>query len=303
MKCQAVHQWLLDSDKPKQLTASLSKHLEGCLSCRTWRQRLINLESHVRLLPTPPSTAKAAFLSQFLAGAEISGARAELVNLLPAANGDDRPSVEVPPDSDGHRSTLKARVLRLAGVVGTTLRAPHLAVRAIPAATRRRLAAALAASLLLMAMGMWAKYGPHGPLNPDSGSGRMDPFLAQLLQRDLKLAGARTQRERVETLANLADDLQVRTQMVAEVADAEDLIALAALYEGVVEKGLLPQARGLTPADKDRVIPDVAGRLDRAATRVEQLARDKPNVSAAPLHTIANAARSGQRELHDLLGG
>jgi len=126
-------------------------------------------------------------------------------------------------------------------------------------------------------------------------------LAGRLLELDLRLAEAESPRRRVETLAQLADNLHGESRALAKVADPKDLDALARLYTMVVRDGIVARARTI-PADQRREALDpIADQLAQARRAAEDLAKKARPGAAAPLLVIAAAARSGDRELRDLM--
>jgi hypothetical protein len=196
------------------------------------------------------------------------------------------------------RSAGKTRLLdRLAR---EKLRPVHGGALTVALSRSRTLAAGLAAALLLAVAGWWAWWAPE----TDPAVSRppaADPLLASLLQRYVRLARTDLPRERVEALADLADDLQTRTRTLAPAAAAEDLTALAQLYERVVSDGVVERARALPADQRLNVLPPISERLARAGRQAQELAQEAPPASAAPLLAIAAAARDGDSHLRGLL--
>jgi hypothetical protein len=166
-----------------------------------------------------------------------------------------------------------------------------------------RLPAGLAAAVLLLAVGSWLLYFLHpAPQPPSTTPVAKRPLLDNLFERDLRLANAATQRERVEVLADLADDLQSETRELAlDADDVADLKTLADLYEQVVREGILARAQALPIAERREVLGPIADRLFKAGKAAEVLAQNVTSDSARPLKAIALAAGDGHRELRTML--
>jgi hypothetical protein len=282
MNCEALHSRLLGSERPDRLTADVSAHLKTCAACRKWQRRLVHLERNVALLPVAPAPrGKAEFVRQFIA--------AELEPLSPEC--------EVFSESTNGVTTIQVwKFEKLASALRSSLRVPRATLNAFPAPARRRIAAVLAASLLLLAFGLWINsptslFAPKPP----------DPLLASVVERDLRLAAAKSPSERVETLADLADDLQGSTRTLIDAGQPDDLKALADLYEQVVRDGIVLQAKSLPPEEQARLLEGIADRLVAAGDEAENRAKVLPESSAAPLNIIIRAARDGDRNLRKLL--
>lgn len=65
MNCDAAQRRLLSGDRPDRLAEDVLRHLDGCPPCRLFGRRLAQAERQIRLLPVPPSSAKAAFVRRF----------------------------------------------------------------------------------------------------------------------------------------------------------------------------------------------------------------------------------------------
>jgi hypothetical protein len=273
MNCTVIQRRLLESERPGSPPAELEEHLAVCLSCQKWQQRLVQLEHHVPVLPIPVTSARATLLGQIAA--------------LPVKQ---KSQAQESKDSGQHANRQAAPVRS---------RVPDLSV------PRRwgSLAAGAAAAVLLLGLSWWMLQGPGGTAMQDASKKNAavpDPLLACLLQRDLRLAEAKTTRERVEVLAGLADDLNAETQNLARTADADDLQELARQYQRVVEDGVVLRARDLPARERLQVLHPIAARLARAGHDAESLAMEVPS-AAGPLHRIADAARAGDGQLRGLL--
>jgi hypothetical protein len=283
MNCNAVHSRLLGSEKPDRVPADVATHLKGCTACRKWQRRLVHLERNIALLPVAPAPrGKAAFVGEFLA-----------TELEPLASA----SVMPPESTSGTTSVQPRKFEKLAAAFRSTLQAPRATLNSFPAPARRRIAFVLAASLLLLAFAFWATHGPHGPFVAKP----QDPLLASMMERDLRLASAQTPGERVETLADLADDLQGSTRTLIGAGQPDDLRALAELYKKVVSEGIVVQAQKLLPEERVRLLEGIAKRLSDTADETDKLAKVLPDSSKTKLTIIVNAARDGDRNLRNLM--
>ncbi|MFN4257921.1 MAG: hypothetical protein ACK4RK_01385 [Gemmataceae bacterium] len=159
----------------------------------------------------------------------------------------------------------------------------------------------LAAAVLLIALLRVTLPLAVGPPPPESPVYVPDPLLAQVLERNLRLAGANTPQERVEALAGLADDLHAETRLLANNANDEDLHALAQWFRQVVHEGIVKQAAELPPAQRPAVLTPIAEQLDRVSQAADQLAMNRSSETARALRAQAGAARIGQQQLHALL--
>lgn len=163
--------------------------------------------------------------------------------------------------------------------------------------------AALAASLLLFAF-WWMGQNPHAPRSePPAASVRKpapDRLLAELLDWNLRLARSPSLPDKVDALARATDMFQVEARELAADASADELTALARLYQQLCD-GLLENARKLPTVQRPAVLQPVAERLAQVGTDANELALDLPPESALPLLGIAAAASQGETRLRQLL--
>jgi hypothetical protein len=160
---------------------------------------------------------------------------------------------------------------------------------------------ALAASVLVLAAGVWLIGSRKGP-SPFAAKPAQDALLAQLLERNVKLAQVKEAPERVAALGELADDLSGASRNMARVASGEDMNELAGLYAKVVQR-IVPQAKNLKPEERKVTVAQLSDRLRSAGEAAERLAGEVPTPSVAPLQSIAKAAREADRELRLLMAG
>ncbi|HXG09512.1 MAG TPA: hypothetical protein VNK04_06955 [Gemmataceae bacterium] len=266
MKCKTVQTCLLGLERPDRPPPDAAAHLARCAVCQEWQQRLLQLEQAVPLLPVPPSAGKSRLLARIRAAPPA----------WPVVSPPRGPAAPEPPWVRHER-----RLRRLA------------------------LASALTAALVLIAVGLWVwRYAVETPGAPRPAPAE-DALLASLMRRNVKLATATTPRQRLETLAELANDLQGETRALAPVASADpaDLDELALLYRRVVREGILVQAQALPAADRPAVLGSIARGLERVGSEAEELAGRVPANSARPLRDIAAAAREGGDRLRILMRG
>jgi hypothetical protein len=156
--------------------------------------------------------------------------------------------------------------------------------------------------VVLGGIGWWMSNGSDAPQpEPPREKPATDPLLASLLQRDLRLATATSPRERIEILADMAQELQDAIRLLAQAAGGEPLEGMATLYDQVVRDGIIKQAQALADNERRPILNPIADRLARTARSVERLAGKVPAEHSKPLHTIAAAAREGNRHLYALV--
>lgn len=154
----------------------------------------------------------------------------------------------------------------------------------------------LAAAVALVAVGLVFMQGK--PQEAVKG-----PLLERLLQRDLQLVSADTPRQRVETLAALANELYGETPALAKEGTAEDLKELALMFGQVVDQGIVKHAARLPAVERKSVLEPIAQQLERAQKNAEQLANRVPRESADALRKMADTARKASQALRDNYAG
>jgi hypothetical protein len=167
-------------------------------------------------------------------------------------------------------------------------------------------AAGAAAAMVLVCLGSWALWHPRElpVVQAVTKPTQPDPFVASLVQRDLRLAVAQTARERLEVLTDLSDDLFHQTRLVVRGARTEDLRQLAQLYEKVVLDGIVRLSRtpSLRAADRRLVLGPIAEHLAQTGRKADHLAVDAPGNAAGALRAIAAAARDAEGRLREVVG-
>jgi ABC-type transporter Mla MlaB component len=135
---------------------------------------------------------------------------------------------------------------------------------------------------------------------PVASSSQTDPLLAKVMERNLTLATADSATKRVQTLSDLADDLDSQTRQLALVAHADDLQTLAKLYDEVLKTGIVKQAGEVRLEDRQNVLKPIADRLLIASRQMRQDAIEMPN-NAEPLKQMAQAADEANQKLRILI--
>jgi hypothetical protein len=277
MNCEAYQRNLLLAANPAGPPADVALHLADCPNCREWQRRLAHIEHQVALLPVPVSDGKARLLQRILSGPF--------------------------PLPSSPASPLKPAWRRIAFFLGGAVAAAVLIAAGI-------LVGGLASRSLQGPGNEPQAQAPGKLLQPSQAGaaealpGQAAPIAGTLVDRlmecDLRLAQAESTRQRVETLAELADALRDEAQALGKTAAPEALEALALFYSKVVREGVIQRARALPPEQRREVLVPIAARLDRATRDVEEIARKAAPASAERLRLVASIAREGDVQLRAL---
>jgi hypothetical protein len=263
MNCTTIQRRLLGSERPDQPSGEVRQHLAECPACRAWQSQLVQIEKQIPLLPAPPSNARERVLRKILEAP------------APAA-----------------RTHTPVRPMPRLAPLGVRIKERGL--------QKMALAFALAAALVVFAIGWWA--WPH---QDDSGltARVVDSLQIRRTRLDQQLAILKTPGARVEALAELADQLHHEARDY--LADGERLALVAQFYEQVVREDLLTHARQVEAPDR-ALLQGIATRLCDMESEASRLAVDRrpfPDTSAASMNVIAKAARASCLDLQKLVVG
>jgi hypothetical protein len=274
MNCDLVKRRLMSSEDPGLAPPDLRGHLATCEQCRDWQRQLVQVERHIPLLPVPGSRGRAGLLQRFVTAPGKIPAK----TVVAASLGTVAAVPPVPPAPPPRR--------------------PLPLVRLAAAAAALFLLAALGARILTTSHRRPAETGaPAVAVRPRPP----DRLLAGLVRHDGRLATAATIRERLDILADVADEILDPAGALAAETRNSHLEALARLFERVVREGILKQAQSLPPAERPAILPAIAGRLARTAQRIDRLVEKVPAQQNRPLQHIAGAAREANRQLASLV--
>jgi hypothetical protein len=160
------------------------------------------------------------------------------------------------------------------------------------------LAIALAASLLVFAIGWWA--WPH--VQEDSSS--HGPTLTRNSHEEQlkkRLASAHTPAQRVNALVDWADDCFRQAQLNRD--DPTSVQGQAFHFRGVVKHDLPQHAQDVSPGERVNTLKDAANRLrqiDVNATRLADSWEPTNPVAAKAMRQIAVDARDAERQLREM---
>lgn len=288
MNCRTARQHLLTARRVRTRDAELDAHLDACPDCAAVSAavRLLDDSTVALPVPRPPRSLRAALLAEF-------DPRLAPPPTLPPV---------VPRVSPSERTPMPTAALVLPAEVDPT-------PPALVTPFRRRwshrtgLVAGLAASVVGALVGGTVLYRAardRGPVAAVVAAGPADPLVAKLVDRNVALATAETPARRLDNLLQLAGHLHAETRAVAQVADGEEMSALAGMYERVIRDGVVAQARELAGVDK-AALRRVAGELSAASEQMEQYVHTVKPSSVGPVREMSRAARAGDAAVRSIL--
>jgi hypothetical protein len=290
MKCRACQNELLVTADPAQPSPEAAEHLAGCPACREWQRQLLRIERNVARIPVAPSRTKESFIRRLAQDAALPAPPPTLP--LPARRW--------PLSAVGAAGLVAAGLLIACGIflgnfLARSLQSPGPSEQA-GASQKAGPTSRESPAPRKGPAGQTARENKAQPAPPVAS-----PLLARLLACDLTLAEAKTPHQRFEALASLAEELQGETRALAQEAGAEDLRALARLYEKVVQDGIVAQGRRLPAGQRRAILGPIATRLVRTRRDLRELASRSGPGSSGALLQIAAAADAGGQSLRQLL--
>jgi|GEM_PF-1629838 len=271
MNCDIAQRRLMSIEDPAQVPADLRAHLASCGSCRDWQGHLVQLERHIPFLPVPVSRARSRFVRKLVA-------------------------------SPKKKQEAEQTVPEAAAFAGTIAGPALAAAPSAPRWEKRRWLAGLAAALLLTVFSWWLfRSSDSGSSDAKTAPPGNDPLLASLLHYDLQLATAKSPRERINLLADVAQALHDESRTLAGDTGGNQLTALAGLYKQVIKYGIAKQAPAIPFAERPRVFKPLIDQLEKAAQASERLAKKIPPEQNSPVQDMAASAWEGRRILATLL--
>ncbi len=268
MNCNALRNDLLGLEEPaRPAEASARNHLVRCPACRAWHRRLVYVERTASRLPVPSSAgARDAFVRSFLVGDEAAAK---------------------PPASPRRSVAL---------FLGSLILDRH-------ASPRRRTGAGVvigvAASLLLFVAGWLVWHGQQQDARALAVAQKApaDPLVAELARRSVavKVEEGATARQRIEAMADAAEQMRRRNKDLASGASAPEMDQWAKLYVRVVKEGILGRAGELPVAERREILEPIAVRLQEAGSEATRLLTEAGvrEQSKNALREIAVAAAEG----------
>lgn len=163
-------------------------------------------------------------------------------------------------------------------------------------------AVALAAALLLVTLAVWLWKGSETP-HPAIAKGPTLSPLADRLDKSAAWANARTPRERLGVLSDLADEVHGKAEKIAHGELLKDVDKDVNLYREIIDR-TTAEAKQLPRAQRLEVLKPLADRLARAeseANRLAELSLKERPAAAAPLRQLAALSRQGDRQIRALI--
>ena len=275
MNCEHVRKQLLALEDPQRVPENLRAHVIGCSTCGKLVGQVARLDDLISRLPHPKPmpTVKAAFLNRLQA---------------PVADASPDPLSFTEP---GFSQPRKYRRLR-------------------PGTREWRIAATLSglAAGIMVAAVVWSG------VNAKRGSGDKREETAvrhELLKKEVghlvALAQADSPSKRMTIRSQIATEFRSEASTVYRAAPADEMAALAKMYEKAVRDGIVPQAEQLphyiSTAERRDLLSVVTKKLTETEIEAERLASQAPPQSQPSLKRIAQTAREGRTKLEDLTRG
>jgi hypothetical protein len=274
MKCRAIQDELLLLADPGRPGDAVVAHLRDCAACRQWHSRLLQVEKGVSLLAIPGSTRRAQFLHQFLGAPAAPCADSR----QPARVGTSFPAGMWRTVRRGWSAWQPGRSWAAAGAV------------------------AAAAFLLLLAGSLVRTTSPVAPVTTTVRVPTRDPFVAGLLECNLRLAEAESPHPRMEAVADLADRLYAQMRKILRGGEADDQHDLAKLYARVIKEGLLRNAKTIAPDQRLVVLEKISERVSQTGEDADSLVAEVADESVGALRLIATVSREAADQLRTLTG-
>jgi len=261
VNCDTLHRRLLGLERPELPPPELRNHLAVCAACREWHRHLVEVERQAAGLPVPPPVRKDAFLARLAASPPTSAERSARRVLNGRAHA-ARPDRE------------RAR-------------------------TKMALAFAMAAGLLVVALGAWVWKASPNPVR----KAPPETALEKRLNDEPRWAAAGTTTERLQVLSDLADKLSKSASGLAQ-AEGDELDRDVNLFREVVDQIAAVYAPRLADEERKHVLGPIVERLARAESEAEREAERlvvRYPGRAVALREMASAARDGERRLRGML--
>jgi hypothetical protein len=265
MQCHSVQNKILSLTDPRVIPESLLDHLARCPSCRAWVQEAGRLEGLLEQLPVPLAPA---------------GKKEEMIAELTGNNLVFPKTYSVPARAGA--DSVFVRFLR----------------------QNRAVIGGIAAAVLVVLGGVWLFTGRKPDQRPVASTPN-DPFLEKLTQRFVALSRPETPLRRLELCSELADDISTQERTLARIVEPDGLMALAVLFEKVVNDGMVKQAERMSVtglslnerAERKKQLAALAAKLGDMATQAEKMKGEVSPDAKPALEKIEDSARRGEKSL------
>lgn len=286
MNCSVIRSRLLKAEDPSRPEEDVQAHLGECPDCAAWQRLLVQVEANVPRLPVPLSTGRAAAVQMIL----NPDAPATPVRHAPPKSAARRSSKHEAPFAVEVEKEFEVRIAR-PSVAAALNRPPSRRHRLVVGA------GVAAAGVLILLSSWWIVHRPgREAALANRARPPVDALVARLVDRDMKLAAAQQPGERVQVLAEIADDIHGETANLVNHAESDDLMHLARLYHRVIHEGVMEQARIVPAEARDDILGPISAQLSRVREDAETTEHAAP-AYAGPMRLIADAAREASAQL------
>lgn len=261
MNCSAAQRCLFELERPSQPSDAVRAHLASCADCRAYQRRIVELERSVAQLPVPDSSAARSAFVRKLREEGFEPWRPELISFEAA-----KPSPRWQVRERGKRKLA--------------------------------MASALAAGLVLLAMGVWA--WKH--LEPEPAVKKKTPSLDEMWAL-LKIPRPATDEARVQVLGVAAEGLFDESRKQCQQSNTAKLEEVADLLVLVVATGLPEEAESVSPGSRETVLKPIMGQLLTMEEKAKVIAGTVPDACAPSFRKIVEAAQEGRLKLGKLADG
>lgn len=263
MNCEVLQNRLLALPDLNGVPDDLRVHVDGCPACQTFLAGAKRLDELLARVPVPPTSEEAK--AAFLDRVTQAG---PVIGRIPV----------VPRGGDTGRR-LRGFLDRVGGW---------------------KTVSGLAAAIMVGGV-WWFASGPRGS-TPSEVAGLRHELLNKEVKHLVALSGADTPPKRMVVWADVADDLRTETRSLYKVGQADEMDALARMFDKAVRQGILHQAdlldvHTMPAAERATLLRDVTARLADVEAEADRLAAQAPPQSVEPLKKIAAAARDGRLKL------
>lgn len=124
-----------------------------------------------------------------------------------------------------------------------------------------------------------------------------EQLLVKFIDHNLRLAQSYDASEQVGVLSRMETDLRAEAVRLARQGQAQELPLIAALFDRVVNRGLVGRSHHLPPAERSRQLSRLTEQMQKAEAEVNQVAQEMPTHLADFLKPLTRAARQAAAQL------